>query len=250
MLKPGLTFQFSTTLAILSVISCLLWIGLTEKKSLALRKIAVLDSIRDAVGRAVEMGRPLMFNIGSGAGQAGASESLVGYTVLGYVSRLCASLKCRLIGTCMDPTILVIMQNILHESYLAEGRPDDYKPEDMLYLSGESMAYGAACWEIMMREKIAAHFFFNPMGPQALTMLETASRVGAIQVTGTAYTFRIPDVVVASDYFLIGEEIFAAAAYLWRWYQNLLVYLVGIRGSTMLLRSRARIQAMNVSFLL
>ena len=45
-------------------------------------------------------------------------------------------------------------------------------------------------------------------------MAETGNSIGAIQVAGTGSPTQIPFFVTACDYTLIGEEFFAASAYL------------------------------------
>ena len=45
-------------------------------------------------------------------------------------------------------------------------------------------------------------------------MAETGNTIGAIQVAGTAMPAQLPFFVAACDYTLIGEEFFAASAYL------------------------------------
>ena len=45
-------------------------------------------------------------------------------------------------------------------------------------------------------------------------MAETGNSIGAIQIAGTASQAQIPFFVTACDYTLIGEEFFAASAYL------------------------------------
>jgi hypothetical protein len=47
-------------------------------------------------------------------------------------------------------------------------------------------------------------------------LAETGFQTGAIQVAGTANVHQLPFFVVACDYTLIGEELFAASAYLSR----------------------------------
>jgi len=49
---------------------------------------------------------------------------------------------------------------------------------------------------------------------ESLQLAETGSIVGSMQITGTAQTSQLPFFLVASDYCLIGEEIFTAGAYL------------------------------------
>jgi hypothetical protein len=47
-------------------------------------------------------------------------------------------------------------------------------------------------------------------------LAETGSTTGSIQISGTDEVAQIPFFVVACDYTLIGEELYAASAYLGR----------------------------------
>jgi len=47
-------------------------------------------------------------------------------------------------------------------------------------------------------------------------MAENANQVGAIQVAGTPSTTQIPFFIAACDYVIIGDEFYAATAYLTR----------------------------------
>jgi hypothetical protein len=49
---------------------------------------------------------------------------------------------------------------------------------------------------------------------ESLLLAETGFATGAIQVAGTANVHQLPFFVVACDYTLIGEELYAASAYL------------------------------------
>jgi len=49
---------------------------------------------------------------------------------------------------------------------------------------------------------------------ESLLLAETGFATGAIQVAGTANVSQLPFFVVACDYTLIGEELYAASAYL------------------------------------
>ena len=65
-----------------------------------------------------------------------------------------------------------------------------------------------------MRDKPAAHIFMGAFYAESLLLAETGFANGAIQVAGTAQVSQLPFFVVACDYTLIGEELFAASAYL------------------------------------
>jgi len=213
MIASGRTFQFAFLLLSLGVLFVLLRMGM-KGKTFSLRKLPVFDSMDQAVGRATETGRPVMFNLGTYPGSEGTPEAINAYAYLGHVSRLCARYGTRLIATCFSVPAFVVMQGVVRESFAAEGKSDKYVAEDVMYLSDQAGAWGAAVWGIMERDRIAAHFFFDPMVAMALGVLETAQRVGAIQFSGSAYMWRLSDMAVTSDYLLVGEEIYAGAAYL------------------------------------
>jgi len=67
---------------------------------------------------------------------------------------------------------------------------------------------------IMMRDRPAAHIFMGSFFAESLLLAETGFATGAIQVAGTANVHQLPFFVVACDYTLIGEELYAASAYL------------------------------------
>ena len=66
----------------------------------------------------------------------------------------------------------------------------------------------------MVREKPAACFYMGAFFAESLILAETANTAGSIQIAGTAMPAQLPFFVAACDYTLIGEEFFAASAYL------------------------------------
>jgi hypothetical protein len=99
-------------------------------------------------------------------------------------------------------------------AYLAAGRPDSYNPDRIYYVTDDQFAYVAATSGMMARKKPAACFYFGCFFAESLILAENGNAVGAIQVAGTAETAQLPFFVAACDYTLIGEEFFAASAYL------------------------------------
>lgn len=66
----------------------------------------------------------------------------------------------------------------------------------------------------MHREKPAANLLLGAFWAESLIFAEVGATAGAIQIAGTANTHQIPFFVAACDYALIGEELYAASAYL------------------------------------
>jgi hypothetical protein len=67
---------------------------------------------------------------------------------------------------------------------------------------------------VIVREKPAAWFYKGSVFAEALLLAEVGNSVGAIQVAGTAQPAQLPFFVTTCDYTLIGEELYAASAYL------------------------------------
>ena len=68
----------------------------------------------------------------------------------------------------------------------------------------------------MARERPGAVFLQGYFYAESLILAETANTVGAIQIAGTTSDAQLPFFIAACDYTLIGEEMFAASAYLSR----------------------------------
>jgi len=98
--------------------------------------------------------------------------------------------------------------------YLHAGRPEAYDPTSVRFVSPEQFAYTASVGGVMLRDKPAAVIYMGAFFAESLLLAETGFRMGAIQVAGTANVHQLPFFVVACDYTLIGEELYAASAYL------------------------------------
>lgn len=180
-----------------------------------IRKINGLEAIDEAVGRATEMGRPVHFSPGiASLGEEAAAQTLAGLSVLGYVGKLTAKYDTPLIVTIRVPEVLPIAEEVVKQSYLAEGKPDAYKADNIRFLSNEQFAYAAGCLGIMTREKVATNIMMGAFWAESLIFAEGGFAAGSIQVAGTANNHQLPFFIAACDYTLIGEELFAAGAYL------------------------------------
>jgi hypothetical protein len=82
------------------------------------------------------------------------------------------------------------------------------------YVTDEQFGYVAAVDGVMVREKPATIFLLGAFFAESLILAETGNSVGAIQIAGTARPAQLPFFIAACDFTLIGEELFAASAYL------------------------------------
>lgn len=178
-----------------------------------IRRIAGLNAIDEAVGRATEMGRPILFSGGlSGIGIVSLQALAIG----AHVGRFAAKYGTRFIVPVCDQTMLPITEQVLRETYASEGKSDSFRPDDIRFLSDRQFAYAAGVTGILHQEKVAATFMFGQFYAESLILAENGQAVGAIQVAGTPDLLQTPFFVVTCDYTIIGDEYYAASAYLSR----------------------------------
>ena len=181
-------------------------------RKLFIRKIAGLQAIDDAVGRATEMGKPILYVLGLGYIEDIAT--IASLNILGEVAKKTAQYDTKLIVPNADPIVYTVAREIVKESYTNVGRPDAYDPDSVFFLAREQMAYAAGIDGIITRERPATNFLVGYFAAESLVIAETGAATGAIQIAGTDALAQLPFFVTACDYTLIGEELYAASAYI------------------------------------
>jgi len=180
-----------------------------------IRPIAGIEAIPEAVQRAAELGRPVHFNPGSGeVSSEYAPQTFAGIQVLEYVAQLCAQYEVKLIATSRGGVTFPIMQDVIRQGFTAGGRPDMFQEDTVRFVSDSQFAAAAGIMGIMQRERIAANIMIGPFYAEALLLAEAATIAGALQIGSTARMYQLPFFVVVCDYTLIGDEMFAAGAFL------------------------------------
>ena len=181
-------------------------------ENIYLRTIPGLKALEEAVGRATEMGKSVLFV--PGISDLDQVETITGLNLLGHVAEHTAKYETSLNVPVSKSIVMEAGREICKESYLKAGRPDLYTDDMVHYISDEQFAYAAGVNGIMEREKPAACFYLGKFYAESLVLAETGNSIGAIQIAGTGSAAQIPFFVTACDYTLIGEEFFVASAYL------------------------------------
>jgi hypothetical protein len=179
------------------------------------RRIAGLEAMEEAVGRATEVGTPVFYVPGrTEINTAGAAQTMAGLEILGHVAELTARYDAKLRTAIAAPNVYPVAEEIVRQAYIKEGRQDKLTPEAVQFLSSEQFAFAAACLDMMHRDKVASAMLIGEFQAESMMLAEGAAQAGAITIAGTSRTFQIPFFVAAADYTLIGEEMFAGGAYL------------------------------------
>ena len=216
-LNPGDVFVNGNELTFVSIlISCFMIEYFIQKskngEDIYLRPIPAMKAMEEAVGRATEMGSSVLYVPGiSGLDEI---DTISGVIILGHVAGMTAEYESDLHVPCCVPIVMEAARESCKEAYLKKGRPDLYNDRMVHYVTDDQFAYAAGVNGIMLREKPAAIFYQGKFYAESLILAETGNSVGAIQIAGTGSSSQIPFFVTACDYVLIGEEFYAASAYL------------------------------------
>lgn len=176
------------------------------------RRIAGLAAVDEAVGRATEMGRPILYV--AGIQDLDNIQTVAGISILGRVARTVAEYDATLDVPTSRSLVMTSAREAVQAAYMAAGRSDSYNPDRIRYITDEQFGFVAYANGYMVRERPAACLYFGCFFAESLILAESGNSVGAIQIAGTAETSQLPFFVAACDYTLIGEEFFAAGAYL------------------------------------
>ncbi|MCG3778676.1 MAG: hypothetical protein JW388_1400 [Nitrospira sp.] len=189
-------------------------ISRARTQEIFLRRIPGLDAVDEAIGRATELGKPILYL--TGAHDMSDPSTIAAAVILGRVAKRTAAYETQLLVPHRDPMTMAVCQEITKQAYLEAGKPDLYKDDSNFFITSDQFSYTAAVDGIMLRKKPAANFFMGAYFAEALLLTETGASTGAIQIAGTDSDHQLPFFVTTCDYTLIGEELYAASAYLSR----------------------------------
>jgi len=207
----GLRIQFAAVI----IISITIYYYIDRARSGAdiyLRTIPGLKALEEAVGRATEMGKSVLFV--PGISDLDQVETITGLNILGHVAEHTAKYETSLNVPVSKSIVMEAGREVCKEAYLRAGRPDLYYDDMVHYVTEEQFAYTAGITGIMERDKPAACFYLGKFYAESLILAEAGNSIGALQIAGTGSYSQIPFFVTACDYTLIGEEFFVASAYL------------------------------------
>lgn len=181
-----------------------------------IRRVPGIDAIDEAIGRAVETGRPVFCSHGIGDMRDATygPQTIAGLGVLSHVATKCVEIGARLIVPCRNPEVWPVASDIVETAYKAAGKGNEFTIDDIKFLSPDQFGYSSNYLGLMVRENAGANIMIGAYWAESMQLAETGCRVGAMQISGTANQLQLPFFIVATDYCLIGEEIFAASAFL------------------------------------
>lgn len=216
------TRQWFNTSKVSTLVATLCFVGLVlglirvarRGANLFIRRIAGLDAIDEAVGRCTEMGKATLYI--PGISTIADVATIASLNILGQVAKKIASYQSRILVPNRDPIVYPVTQDVVKLAFTEAGYPQDYRDDDVYFVTNDQFAYAAAVCGTMVREKPGANLLLGMFYAESLVLAETGASIGAIQIAGTDAVSQLPFFVTACDYTIIGEELYAASAYISR----------------------------------
>jgi len=205
-------FAFVWSLATIILVYVMITRAKQGQKIPEIRRISGIDAFGEAIGRATEMGKPV--HMTDYSTDLGSDSTFAYWSFLSYIAKMCASYDTRFVVTDANYLVNVVNQEIVKQAYLEAGKPDAFNPDDVRFIAGSQFAWAMGVAGFIGRERPAAQFLVGYFYAESLILAEAGNLVGAIQVAAASSPAQIPFFVAACDYTLIGEELYAGAAYI------------------------------------
>jgi hypothetical protein len=187
-----------------------------QGKRYALRPIAAYQALRGVLGQATERGKRVHVTVGS-AGIGGDQTVAVsaGLTTLRYLAEQGVSMGMAPLVTVADPVAMIAAQDTLYRAYRQSGRVSEYRGTDVALIAPDPTAYAVGAQDLVTDDQVSVNVMVGSFGQEYLLLGEgVAQQQEVLQVAGSSRLSAQPFVAATADHPLIGEEIFAAGAYL------------------------------------
>lgn len=183
----------------------------------SLRPLPALSVLRRSLGRGAETGRSLHLSPGAGTigNRSTTAETIAGLLAAERVASEAALNGAPILASSGDPVAHLALRGTLRQAYSRAGQMQDYDAANVQLLAQQDpMAYATGVTTLYGRQRLEASQLFGSFGHEALLLAEDGVQREVPQVAATTASTALPLFILSADATLIGEELFAAEAYL------------------------------------
>jgi hypothetical protein len=206
---------------VVSVAGTILLIWFTRRHAvgwqIGQRPIEAFQALLAQSDKAVESGRGIHMSLGrADLGGQGNPASIAALEALDVMAKAGARSDTAPLTTVGDGALLLAAQDSLRAAHAGAGRAQLYKPEMAHFIAGRdfAMSYAAGVSDSLHQGKLGSNILLGRFGSEIAIMAEAGQRLGLEQVIGSDDPQAMAIGLAVTDKALIGEELFAAGAYL------------------------------------
>lgn len=209
------------SIPVLAALWAALWAGMRRGLAPDWRAIPAFETIRRLASEAAEDGRPVHLSLGrAGISDVNAMESVSALNVLDFMTRQPAVTLATPIVTTGNAATLLVAQDVMSRPYVERDHLAQFDPLNARFIGGGAAdpgaAYAAGVLDLLDRRAVGASFMLGHFGDEVLLAGEAAVRNGIPQVAGSGSLAALPSMALSTDKLLMGEDLYAAGAYLSR----------------------------------
>ena len=189
------------------------------KRPIERRPLPALRLLRQALERGAETGRVIHVSPGSGSigSRASTAATVAGLLAAERVATEAAFNGAPILATSGDAVAHLAQRGFLRQAYQQAGFGQDYDSTNVQLLAQQDpMAYASGMTTIYGRQPLEASQMIGNFGEEFLLAGEVGAQAGVAQLAGATTTTAQPLIYLTAEGALIGEEVYAAEAYLSR----------------------------------
>lgn len=181
------------------------------------RPLAALDVIYAALGRGAETGKAIHLSPGAGTigDRATTAETVAGLLAVQRVANEAAFNGAPVLVSSGDAVAYLALRGVVRQAYQGAGRSQEYQPDGVQLLAQQDQAaYAAGVATLYARQPFEASQLLGGFGQEYLLFGEEGAQRSVPQLVGSTSSVALPLMLLTTRDTLIGEEVFAAEAYL------------------------------------
>ncbi len=179
------------------------------------RAIPAFRLLRGQMGRAIESGRDLHTSIGTG-GISGddTATTLAGLAIAEYLADEAAASGIAPTVTTSDPTSVLLAEDAVRRPYTKQGNLADFPRGAARLPALNPTQYAAATMDWLNHEPVLTNIMSGTFGSEAALIDQAANNNDLPQLFGGSDPRALAVMTTSTDHILMGEEMYAAKAYL------------------------------------
>ncbi len=200
---------------ILFVILMILFWGRDRKRMRQnLRGIQAFAKLKRGIGMAVESGQRLHVSLGHGGitGQTSAS-ALVGLSVLQRIARAASISDRPPVATSGEAAQALLSEDTLRSAYRTANAESQFNPESAQLTGLTPFSYAAGALPVVYDQQVSVNILAGSFGSEVGLIADAAERTGSVSLGGSENLSAQAVLYASVEEPLIGEELFAAGAY-------------------------------------
>lgn len=188
---------------------------LRRRSPAVFRRIDAYERLNRAIGLAVEGGTRLHVSIGRGnLFTARGGSALAALAMLRRLSEQTSLSDQPPVVTSGDASLAILSQDTLQSGFRAAGAEDQYRFTDGRLTGLTPFAFAAGTLPVMRDEEVSANVVIGDLGAEAALLAEAADSEETDLIAASDNLSAQSVLYASSQEPLIGEELFAAGAYL------------------------------------